>query len=161
METIVNFISQFSDTVKRSMEETKGCIGKQVIDSTAGMKGICIDRITDFSGKKISFLGVKYDKKELEGLEMIDEDVLVVKGQKEKFFIPMKDVSAVGGTVILLKSTLEVPEISPESVKTSDVFKRFNLTIDAIKDILPSVAMTRTEENKELNKKWISKLIGE
>ena len=142
------------------MEQTKSAIGKQVVDSTAGRKGVCVDRITDFSGKKISFLGVKYDKKELDTINAINKDILVVKGEKEKFFVSMEDISAVGDSIILLKTELKTPEISPEAVRASDVFKRYNLTVDAINDIMPS-AVSRTEQAKENNKKWINKLIGE
>ena len=160
METIINYISKFSDMVKDSMEQTKACIGKEVIDSTAGKKGVCVDRITDFGGSKISFLGVKYDKKEIDQLNEIGEDVLVIKGERDKFFISMDNVSAVGGSVILLKEELKTPEITANNIKTGDVFKRYDLTLDTIKEILPS-ALPSFEQSKENNKKWINKLIGE
>lgn len=160
METIVNFVGEFSDMVKNSMEETKKSIGKQVIDSTAGIKGVCVDRITDFSGKKISFLGVKYDKKETDKLEALEKDVFVIKGEKDKFFVSRDDVSAVGDSVILLSKELDTPEITLEKLKTTDVFKRYNLTLETVSDILPS-AVPKGEKNKESDKKWINKLIGE
>jgi sporulation protein YlmC with PRC-barrel domain len=160
METIVNFVGEFSDMIKKSMNETRKAIGKQVVDSTAGRKGVCIDRITDFSGQKISFLGVKYDKRELDKIDALDKDVLVIKGEKSKFFVSMDDVSAVGDSIILLKSKLGTPEILPEKVKTSDIYKRYNLALETISTILPS-AVGKPVEIKENDKKWISKLIGE
>ena len=154
----MDFIGKVSDMVKNSMKETKSCIGKEVVDTTAGRKGVCVDRITDFFGTKISFLGVKYDKNELAELEKIDQDVLVCQTSKKKFFIPMSDISAIGDTIILLKKELKAPEMEAIAAKKDNVFKRYHLTKEAIKDVLPDAIPT--SEEKE-NKKWLKKLIGD
>ena len=77
METIVDFVGKVSDMVRKSMDETNSCIGKEFVDTTAGKKGICVDRVTNFFGTKISFLGVKYEKEEQEKLDRFNTDVLV------------------------------------------------------------------------------------
>lgn len=158
METVVNFIGKVSDMVKKSLKETKSCIGKEVVDTSAGKKGICIDRITNFFGTKISFMGVKYEKSEISQIEKLEEDILVCQGKDKKFFIPMSDVSAVGSSIILLKTELKTPEIEETSQQKKNVLKRFYLTREAIKDILPD-AVPPSEE-KETGK-WLRKLIGE
>ncbi len=158
LETIVDFIGKVSDMVKNSMKETKSCIGKEVVDTTAGRKGVCVDKITDFFGTKISFLGVKYDKNELMELGKFGQDVLVVQASNKKFFIPMSEISAMGDAIILLKNELKVPEMDAIATKKDNVFKRYHLTKEAIRDILPD-AVPKSEEKE--NKKWLKKLIGE
>jgi len=160
METVVDFMSKVSDMVKSSMDETKSSIGKEIVDTTAGKKGVCIDRVTDFFGTKISFLGVKYDKSDIDQLENFSQDVLVCQGSNERFFVPMSDVTAVGDTIVLLKSELRVPEVQSINIKKDDVFKRFHLTKEAIRDIMPD-SIPKAKEKKEEDKKWLKKLIGE
>lgn len=158
METVVDFISKVSDMVKSSMKETKGCIGKEVVDTTAGRKGVCVDRITDFFGTKISFLGVKYNKDEIVQIEKTGEDVLVIQSSSGKFFMPLSDVSAVGNAILLLKKELKAPEMEAITAKRNDVFKRYQLTKEAIKDVLPN-AIPPSDEKED--KKWLKRLIGE
>jgi len=158
METIVDFIGKMSEMIKKSMDETSKCIGKDIVDISAGKKGICIDRITNFLDAKISFLGVKYSKEEQEKIKSFSTDVLVCQAATDRVFIPMNEINAVGESIILLKSELKVPEITVESTKKNDVFKRYHLTNEAIKDVLPSVVPKDTEKE---NKGWLKKLVGE
>lgn len=160
METIVDFVGKVSDMVKNSMSETNSCIGKDLIDTTAGKKGVCIDRITNFFGNKISFLGVKYSKEEIEKIEKFNTDVLVCQTATGKQFIPMDDVLAIGEQLILLKNELKVPEMGKIEAKKTDVFKRYQLTLDVIKDVMPSAIPRGPETDKE-NKGWLQKLVGE
>ncbi|MEM5793033.1 MAG: hypothetical protein QXY45_01570 [Candidatus Aenigmatarchaeota archaeon] len=155
METVVDFIGRISEAIKNSMSETNTCIGKEVVDTTAGKKGICIDRITNFYGTKVSFLGVKYTKEEEEKINKFDTDVLVCQTAAGKMFIPITDVNAIGESIILLKNELKVPEINPNAIRKTDVFKRYQLTIDAIKDVFPSGIP------QEKEKGWLKKLVGE
>lgn len=157
METIVDFIGKFSDMVKDSIRETNSCIGKEFIDTTAGKKGVCVDRITDFFGTKISFLGVKYKKEELDRIDNTTGDVLVCQTDNDRLFIPMTGIKAVGESIILLKTELKVPEITGASAKKTDVFKRYHLTVEAIKDSLPTAVPMGTEEGRG----WLKKLVGE
>lgn len=158
MESIIDFVGRLSDVVKEQFQETKGCIGKDIIDTTAGRKGVCVDRITNFYGTRISFLGLKYEKDELKEIEETDEDMLVCQGKDSKFMIPMSQVSAIGKDIILLKSELRHPELDIDSVKKDTLFKRFFLTKEAVKDILPnSVSATGEAEGK----KWLKKIIGD
>ncbi|MBL7170117.1 MAG: hypothetical protein ISS48_03795 [Candidatus Aenigmarchaeota archaeon] len=164
METIVDFVGKVSDMVKNSMNETSSCIGKEFIDPSAGKKGVCIDRITDFFGNKISFLGVKYSNDEKEKLEKINTDILVCQTALGRRFIPMNEVNAVGDSIILLKNELKVPEMEKIKIKKSDVFKRYHLTAEAIKDALPTAvtkeATAKTGASKE-GRGWLQKLVGE
>ena len=158
METIVDFVGKVSDMVRKSMDETNSCIGKEFVDTTAGKKGICVDRITDFFGTKISFLGVKYNKEEQEKLSGFNTDILVCQTTSERLFIPLTEISAVGETIILMKNELKTPEVVMSNIKKNDIFKRYHLTIEAVKDALPT-AVPR-DIDKE-NKGWLKKLVGE
>jgi len=157
METIVDFVGKISDRVRSSFEETARCIGKEVVDSTAGKKGICIDRITDLFGTKTSFLGIRYTENELDMIRKMGEDVLVCHGAQGKFFVDMDDVSAVGKALILLKPQLKLPEIEGMTRNREDVFKRLYLVREALKDVLPN----SIPPSKEEGKKWLKKLMGE
>lgn len=158
METVVDFISKLSENVRDSLGETGKCIGKEVVDTTAGRKGLCVDKIMDFFGTKISFLGVRYTEDELSKINSIDKDVLVCQTKGEKFFIPMSEISAAGKDIILLKYELKVPEIEDAGKKKEEIFKRFYLMREAIKDVLPN-SISPSEEKE--SKKWLKKLIGE
>ena len=158
METIVDFVGKVSEMVRSSMDKTNSCIGKEFIDTTAGKKGICVDRITDFFGTKISFLGVKYNKEEQERIDRFNVDVLVCQTASGRFFIPMSGVNAVGGSIILLNNELKVPEITAATARKTDVFKRYHLTTEAIKDILPAAI---PKNNDKEGKGWLKKLVGE
>jgi len=158
METIVDFIGKFSDMVKDSVSHTSSCIGKEVVDTTAGKKGLCVDRITNFFGTKISFLGVKYKREELEQIEKLEEDALVCQTANNRLFIPMGRIKAVGESIILLSDELKVPEVTGVSNQKTDVFKRYHLTIEAIKDALPTAIPIGKEGE---GKGWLKKLVGE
>ncbi len=158
METIVDFVGKVSDMVRKSMDETNSCIGKEFIDTTAGKKGICIDRVTDFFGTKISFLGVKYEKEEQEELGRFNTDVLVCQTASKRLFIPLTEIGAVGETIILLKNELKTPEVIMSNIKKNDIFKRYHLTIEAVKDALPTAVPKDIEKE---SKGWLKKLVGE
>lgn len=158
METIVDFIGKFSDMVKDSINHTSSCIGKEFVDTTAGKKGVCVDRVTDFFGTKISFLGVKYKKDELEEIEKLQGDVLVCQTANKRIFIPMSGIKAVGEAIILLGNELKVPEVTGLSNQKTDVFKRYHLTVEAIKDALPTaIPVGKAGEGRG----WLKKLVGE
>jgi len=158
METIVDFIGKVSDMVRDSMNETNSCIGKEFVDTTAGKKGVCVDRITDFFGTKISFLGVRYNKEEQETISKFDADVLVCQTNSGRIFIPMSEIMALGDSIILLKNELKVPEMTSATARKSDVFKRYHLTTEAVKDILPAAI---PKSNEKGDKGWLKKLVGE
>ncbi len=158
METVVDFVGKVSDMIRDLMNETNSCIGKEVVDTTAGKKGVCVDRIRDFFGTKISFLGVKYSKEEQEKINKFNTDVLVFQTGPGKAFIPLDDVNAVGESIILLKNELNVPELTVPSVKKSDIFKRYHLTIEAIKDVLPASIPKNADKDSG---GWLKKLVGE
>ena len=48
METIVDYVGKLSGMIKQSLDDTRKFIGKEVIDATAGRKGLCVDRVSDF-----------------------------------------------------------------------------------------------------------------
>jgi len=158
METVVDFVGKMSEMVKNSMNKTSSCIGKDLVDTSAGKKGVCVDRITNFFGTKISFLGVKYNKEEQEKIAGFNTDILVCQTASDRMFIPLDNVSAVGESIILLKNELKVPELTTSAIKKSDVFKRYHLTIEAIKDALPTAIPKDIEKE---NKGWLKKLVGE
>lgn len=158
METIVDYVGKLSGMVKQSLDDTRKFIGKEIIDATAGRKGLCIDRVSDFLGTRISFMGVKYEDEDLKQLEEIDGDVIACQGRKGYFFVPMKDITAVGEQVILLKTEVGHADVGEISGKRENIFKRFYLTKEAIKDVLPgSVPLSDEKEDK----RWLKKLIGE
>ena len=158
METIVDFVGKVSDMVRKSMDETNSCIGKEFVDTTAGKKGICVDRVTNFFGTKISFLGVKYEKEEQEKLDRFNTDVLVCQTASERLFIPLTEIGAVGEAIILLKNELKTPEVVMSNIKKNDIFKRYHLTIEAVKDALPTAVPKDIEKE---SKGWLKKLVGE
>ena len=158
METIIDYIGKFSDMTKNLMNETSSSIGKEFVDTTAGKKGICVDRIAHFMGTKISFLGVKYTKEEQEKIDKFNTDVLVCQTVSSRLFIPMSEIMAVGEEIILLKNELKVPELTAAAAKKNDVFKRYQLTLEAIKDALPTAI---PKENEKEGKGWLKKLVGE
>lgn len=135
-----DFVSKFSDVVKRHLEETRECIGKEIVDSNASKNGVCVDRIKYAFGAKFSLLGQKYTSEDLRQLEVVNEDVLVCQGGNGmKFFIPVSDIVAIGESVVLVKSVVNQPEIGDMARRKEEVFKKYFSTKEAIKDILPKV----------------------
>lgn len=138
METMLNFMTKLTNVVKSHLEETKQCIGKDVIDASAARVGICVDKVKVAFGAKFSLLQ-NYTSEQIKEIEASNEDVLVCQGNDGIFFIPFSEVVAIGGSVILIKSSLNKTEIGSLGKRREEVFKKFYSTKEAIKEILPKV----------------------
>ena len=57
-----------------------------------------------------------------------------------------------------MKNELKVPEMTATIAKRSDVFKRYHLTTEAIKDVLPVAVPVEADKD---NKGWLKKIVGE
>lgn len=140
MEAMLDFVAKFSDVVKRHLNETRECIGKDIVDSNASKNGICVDRIKYAFGAKFSLLGYNYTQDDTKQLEVFNEDVLVCQGSNgTKFFIPTSDIVAIGKSVVLVKTTVNQPEIGDMERKKEEVYKKYFSTKESIKDILPTI----------------------
>lgn len=151
METMLSFITKFTDVVKKHIEETNECIGKDVVDSNASKTGICVDKIKMAYGAKFSLLGHKYSENELKQIESFNEDVIVCQGSNGSFFVPASEVLAMGGSVILTRTNLGQPEIGEMNRRKEDVFRRFFSTKESIKKILPKVEAPSPRKKKRLS----------
>lgn len=153
MEAMLSFITKFNDVVRSHIEETKQCIGKEVVDSNASKAGVCIDRIKHSFGAKFSMLGHNYDQKHKDELDAFKEDVLVCQGNNgQKFFVPASQVVANGENVILVKPALNQPEVGSIGRKREDLFRRYFKTKTAIRQFLPKVSTPakRTRKKKSV-----------
>jgi hypothetical protein len=139
METVLSFVTKFSDVVKKHIEETKECVGKGIVDSNATKSGICVDKIKLAYGARFSLLGQKYTDAEQKIIDSFGEDVLVFQGATGNFFVPVSDVLAMGGSLILARTSLDKPEIGEMARKKEETFKRFYTAKQSIKRILPGV----------------------
>jgi len=140
MEAMLDFVSKFSDVVKRHLNETRECIGKDVIDSNASKNGICVDRIKYAFGAKFSMLGHTYTQTDIKQLEVFNEDVIVCQGSNgTRFFIPTSDIVAIGKSVVLVRTTVNQPEVGDMVRRKEEVYKKYFSTKELIKDILPTV----------------------
>jgi len=149
MESMLNFVTKFTGVVRRHLDETKECIGKEIVDPNAIRSGICIDRIKFSYGAKFSLLGHNYSEEEIKDIESFDEDVLVCQGNGTRFFVPVGDVAAMGDSVILVESNIKYPEIGNMNRKRNDVFKRFYRTKQDIKKILPKIESPVSRKRKK------------
>jgi len=140
MEAMLNFVTKFSDVVKKHLDETRECIGKEIVDSNAGKNGICVDRIKYAFGAKFSLLGYNYTQDDMKQLEVFNEDVIVCQGSNgTKVFIPTSDIVAIGRSVVLVKTAINQPEVGDMTRKKEEVYKKYFSTKESIKDILPKV----------------------
>jgi sporulation protein YlmC with PRC-barrel domain len=150
MEPMLNFISKFTNVVKSHIEETKEIIGKEVVDSSARKTGICVDKIKVAFGAKFSMLGHQYSAEEMKQIETINEDVLVCQGSRNRFFVPVSEVLAIGETVLLVKPDLGLPEVDGSLNRRKDeVYRRFFNTKESIKEFLPKVETPRAVHKKK------------
>jgi sporulation protein YlmC with PRC-barrel domain len=140
METVLSFISKFTDVARNHIEEAKEIIGKEVVDSTASKVGICIDKVKIAFGAKFSLLAHNYSQEELKGLENVNEDVIVCEGAKGKFFVPISEIVAVGGSILLVRSSLGLPELDGNfERRKEEIFRKFFNMKESIKKLLPKV----------------------
>ena len=151
METVLSFVTKFSDVVKKHIEETKECIGKNIVDSNATKTGICVDRIKLAYGARFSLLGYKYADVEMKQLESFNEDVLVCQGNDGNFFVPMSDILAMGSSLILVRTNLDRPETGDMGRKKEETFRKFFSTKESIKKILPGVEVNIHRRKKKIS----------
>jgi len=139
MESILNFVTKFTGVVKDHLEETKWCLGKEVVDTTARKTGICVDKIKVAYGAKFSMLGHNYKDSEMKEMDDFNEDVLVCQGGNGFFFVPVSNVKAMGESLILVDSNLAQPEMKGMGRRKQEVFRRFYNTKNAIREVMPAV----------------------
>ena len=154
MESMLNFITKFTDVVKNHIEETSDCLGKEVVNSKASKSGICVDKIKVAYGAKFSMLGHNYNDADSKEIESFDEDVIVCQGAQGFFFVPMSSVKAMGGSVILVNSDVNRPETNGNMhTRREEVFRKFFNTKKSIKQVMPKVetAQKRSRKKKRFN----------
>jgi len=151
MESTLNFINKFTDLVRDHVRETNDCIGKDIVDSTATKSGICVDKVKLAYGAKFSMLGNVYKPNEVKQLESFNEDVLVGQGHNGLFFVPVSDLEALGGSVILVRSKLGQQENGSMARRREEVFAKFYKTQDAIRKSLPTVGESKPGRKKKLH----------
>ena len=140
MESMLNFITKFTNVVKNHIEETKEIVGKDLVDSGANRSGICVDKIKIAYGARFSLLGHRYSKEEERMIDSFSEDVLVFKGGNAKhFFVPVSEINAIGQSVILVRPSLNMPEISTSEGRKLEAYRKFFTTKESIKKVLPKV----------------------
>jgi len=147
MEPMLNFINKFTAVVKSHIAEAKEIVGKEVVDSNASKTGLVIDKIKVAFGAKFSLLGYNYSKEEIQQIEAINEDVIVCQGSSgDRFFLPASEVNAVGESVVLVKRSLNMPDVNGGLGRRRDeVFRKFFATKEAIKEVLPRVEESKTK----------------
>jgi sporulation protein YlmC with PRC-barrel domain len=149
MESMLNFVNKFTDVVKKHLDEAKECIGKDVVDSTATKSGVCVDRIKHVFGVKFSLLGHVYKDSEVKEIESGKGDMIVCQGNNGyRFFVPASEVLAVGDSVILIKPTLNQPEVSDTKSRKEEVFRKYFQTKEGIKHLLPKVEQIEKRKRK-------------
>ena len=151
MESMLTFATKFTNIVKKHIEETNECIGKDIVDSNAVKTGICVDKIKFAYGAKFSLLNQKYSESEIKMIESFNEDVLVCQGVGGHFFVPASDVLAMGRSVLLVRTNLGQPEIGEANGKRTEAFRKFFVTKEAIKKILPGVETPVQRKKKRVH----------
>ena len=149
MESMLNFVTQFTEVVKSHIEETSEILGKEVIDSEANKTGICVDKIKVAYGAKFSMLGHNYKDKDMKVIEGFDEDVLVCQGGNGFFFVPVSQVKAQGQSALLVDSNLKLPEMKSMGRRKSEVFGKFYKTKRAIKEVIPQVEAPKERASRK------------
>jgi sporulation protein YlmC with PRC-barrel domain len=150
MEPMLNFINKFTTVVKSHIAEAREIVGKEVVDSTASKSGIVIDKVKVAFGAKFSLLGYNYSKEEISQIDSISEDVIVCQSADGKrFFLPASEIVAVGESVLLVRPTLNLPDINGSlNRRKEEVFRKFFHTKESIKVFLPKVEEPRTPRKK-------------
>jgi len=153
MESMLSFVTKFNGVVKSHIEETNDCLGKEVVNSKASKTGICVDKIKVAYGAKFSMMGLNYKENEVRQIENFNEDVLVAQNGNEFFFVPVSDVKAMGGSVILVEGNSNLPDVNGGMNKRrQEVFRRFFNTKKAIKGVMPKVEDARPIGKKQKKK---------
>jgi len=156
MESMLNFMSKLSNAVKGHVEETRDCIGKEVVDSTATKNGICVDKIKTYFGVKFSLLGHNYSQSEKTITDRLNEDLLVCQeGNGNRVFIPESDVVAIGNSVILVSKNLGQKEMSDSPARKDQVYKKYFKVKESLKKMLPTI---ETPEPRKKRKMSITRL---
>lgn len=147
MEPMLNFINKFTTVVKSHIAEAKEIVGKEVVDSNASKTGLVIDKIKAAFGAKFSLMGYNYSKAEIQQIDAMPEDVVVVQGASgNRFFLPASEVHAVGESVVLVKRSLNLPDVNGSLGRRRDeLFRKFYSTKEAIKEVLPNVEESKTK----------------
>jgi len=158
MKSLIESIETISQNVRDYVLQAKECIGKEVVDADATRKGVVMDRIKEFLDTRISLLGYKYTPEEVTRIKKTGTDVLVCMGEKGRFFISMDDISAIG-SLVLIKSKLDMPEISDMTKRKEEIMRRYYTMKSKLKKIFPSVNIPNEDEREE--KRWIDKILGE
>jgi sporulation protein YlmC with PRC-barrel domain len=148
METMLNFVSKFTNVVKSHLDETEELIGKDVVDASAARIGVCVDKVKVAFGAKFSLLN-NYTDEQMKELESFGEDVIVCQGNDGSFFVPFSEIMAIGGSVILVRPTLSRPEIGSMGKRREEVFRKYHKTKTSIKEILPKVETGTTRKKKK------------
>ena len=148
METMLNFVSKFTNVVKSHIDETEELIGKDIVDASAARIGVCVDKVKVAFGAKFSLLN-NYTDEQMKELESIGEDVIVGQGNDGSFFVPFSEVIAIGGSVILVRPTLNRPEIGTMGKRREEVFRKYHKTKSSIKEILPKVETGAPRKKKK------------
>jgi sporulation protein YlmC with PRC-barrel domain len=148
METMLNFMSKLTNVVKSHIDETKQCIGKDIVDASAAKVGVCVDKVKVAFGAKFSLLQ-NYSVSQVKELESFNEDVLVCQGNDGTFFVPFSEVIAIGGSVVLIRQNLNRPEVGSLGRKREETFRKFYNTKESIKDILPKVETGASRKKKK------------
>lgn len=149
MEATLNFVTKLTNDIRQHMEETRECIGKEIVDSTATRNGIIVDRIKTIYGVKFSLLGLNYGANDMKQIESLGNDVLVCQGNNGKFFVSAEDIVSIGETITLVRSELAQPEIGDMSKKREETFKRYFRTKERLKELLPGVEEKVTKNRKK------------
>jgi sporulation protein YlmC with PRC-barrel domain len=150
MEPMLNFINKFTAVVKSHIAEAREIVGKEVVDSTASKSGIVIDKVKVAFGAKFSLLGYDYSREEMSQIDSINEDVVVCQSADGKrFFLPASEIVAIGESVLLVRPTLNLPDINGSlNRRKEEVFRRFFNTRESIKVFLPKVEEPRPSRKK-------------
>lgn len=152
MESMLNFMTKLSNAVKSHVDETRDCIGKEVIDSTASKNGICVDKIKTYFGVKFSLLGHNYSQGEKSTTERFNEDLLVCQGSNgNRVFIPQSDIVAIGNSVILVSKNLGQADTSESAARKEQIYKKYFSTKESLKRMLPSIEKPEARKKRKLS----------
>lgn len=155
MRDLATVFDRTIEMMGKSLEEIKTVANKEVVDATAGKKGICIDRLKNFFSYPISILGTELSEDEEAVVrEFLEEgDILVCAGKDRKFFISVKDVKAVGNRMILLNSSISEPEAENTDrhrAETQRKIDRLVMKVQKIPGAKPSSDSSRKESEVEV-----------
>jgi len=152
MESMTNFMAKLSSAVKSHVDETRDCIGKEVIDSTASRNGLCVDKIKTYFGVKFSLIGHNYSESEKRTTEKISEDMLVCQGNNgSRMFIPESEIVAIGNSVILVSKNLGQNDLGDSAARKEQIFKKYFKTKESLKKMLPSIETPQPRQKRKIS----------